>query len=248
MKPSQWPDPSSTITSSSCSLIRAHDYDNAMNVVMNLNCQSTTLAKDLLDASLEHWKDRAGVVDAINDASARRELMEINITTPGFAQLPAFSRDHAFQYCHLDKERYNDRHDKPFAKDGCAKFSSQKLAWQARAGDGGVRGRWIGREDKRVIWLARDVPQPRYAGRVRPHWAGGYEIKRAAALSQWLRCAVGRVGEFGDRAGDFYNLTVDLREYLNAMVVNYWTLVTTFVNALVSVAQRSECLNGRLLL
>ncbi|KAK4249246.1 hypothetical protein C7999DRAFT_30299 [Corynascus novoguineensis] len=82
--------------------------------------------EDLVIGSVRTWikngkKNGAGVVDPISDASARSELMDMDITTPGSVRLPVCSPDRAFQSWQTADKGSSSNYpcDIPPGKDSC---------------------------------------------------------------------------------------------------------------------------------
>ncbi|KAL2145887.1 hypothetical protein VTI28DRAFT_5969 [Corynascus sepedonium] len=141
---------------------------------------------------------------------------------------------------HLDKNRYNNRANKPLAADGsCKGFLSDacvaalekatEVAYEVADSADTTRGRF----GSLVTCSSLGVPDE--CGEHGPGGTGAGVPSYGGVPLRFLNGSVTQSDgwEFDDDAGDLYNSTADLREFWDSMVVNYWVLVTAFVNATV---------------
>ncbi|SPO01630.1 related to RF2 protein [Cephalotrichum gorgonifer] len=82
--------------------------------------------EDLVIGSVRTWlkngkKNGGGVTDPINDAGARTDLIDMDVTTPGFVRLPVCSPERAFQSWETGTKGGSDNYpcDIPPGKDRC---------------------------------------------------------------------------------------------------------------------------------
>ncbi|KAL2193840.1 hypothetical protein P885DRAFT_63615 [Corynascus similis CBS 632.67] len=139
---------------------------------------------------------------------------------------------------HLEKERYNNRANKPLAADGsCKGFLSDACvaalkkateeAYEVADSAETTRGQYGS------LVTCSSLETPDECGEHGPG-GGGTDLPSYGGVPlRFLNGSVTQTDgwEFEGDAGELYNSTADLRDFWDSMVLNYWVLVTAFVNA-----------------